>query len=46
MPAGRGLADQFILLDLLFGVDNGVGVGGLSSCVIAGTGIPFELEKL
>jgi len=25
MPAGRGLADPFILLDLLFDVDNSAG---------------------
>jgi hypothetical protein len=46
MPAGRGLADPSILLDLLFGVHNGVGVGGSSSYVIAGTGLPFGLKKL
>jgi hypothetical protein len=46
MPAGRGLADPFILLDLLFDADNGVGAGVSSSCVIAGTGFPFGLEKL
>jgi hypothetical protein len=46
MPAGRGLVDPIILLDLLFDVGNGIGAGASSSWVIAGTAFPFGLEKL
>jgi hypothetical protein len=46
MPAARGLADPFILDDLLFDFGNGVGASTSSSWVIAGTEFPFGLEKL